>query len=95
MIVILTIVVFICRWYEIHIRISDIIIRYMIFVFCLRYIDIIELYHLKRVLRQLGWVQIILPLPLSPEKVRRGSSGGRTMCHTHEVIVSEVGGGAM
>ena len=33
MTVILTIVIFICRWYENHIRISEINIHYMTFVF--------------------------------------------------------------
>ena len=83
MVNILMIVVFICKWNGIHIRISEIGIHYMTFVFftdCLKCIDVVEPYHPKRMLRQLGRVQIIPPPPLAPEKVKRWSSGDSTMC---------------
>ena len=82
MIDILTIVVFVCRWYEIHIRIPKTGINCLIFVCSMAALNayIVELYHPERLLIQLGKVQIIPPAPLAPKKIRRGSSWSSIMC---------------
>ena len=82
MIAILTIVVFICRWYGIHIRIPKIGINCMIFAFSMAALSayIVEPYHPERLLRQLGKIQIIRHAPVALKKIRRGSSGSSIMC---------------
>ena len=42
------------------------------FIGCIKCMDIIELYHPERVLRQFGRVQIIPPLSIPPSHYRRG-----------------------